>query len=344
MSGVHWRCAALEIASAGIVAGASPAYADMPMTYLRSFGIKADEVLPLTWGLMIISMLVVVIVSALLIRALIVTRAPELTASERLPVERPEGGLAWIYIGVGISTVVLFGAAIWTMVTLAAVGQPPEKPAFAIEVTGHQWWWQVRYLSDMPSQSFTTANEIHIPVGKPVAVRLKSVDVIHSFWIPALTGKTDLIPGQTNLTWLEAKDAGDFRGQCSEYCGEQHAHMALLVVASPPDKFEAWRQDQLKGATQPIAEAVQEGETAFIGRCGICHTVRGTPAGGIVGPDLSHLMTRQTIAAGTLPNNVGDLAGWIANPQGIKPGSHMPQTEVTPGQLQHIVAYLHTLK
>jgi cytochrome c oxidase subunit 2 len=314
------------------------------MNYLTSFGTKADEVLPLTWGLIIISVAVVVIVCALLGRALFVSPAVRPDMAGRFPVERPQGGVGWIYVGVGVSTLVLFASAVWTMVTLAAVGQPPDKPAFTIEITGHQWWWQIRYLSDQPSQIFNTANEIHIPAGKPVAVKLKSADVIHSFWVPALTGKTDLIPGQTNVTWIEAKDPGIYRGQCTEYCGEQHAHMALSVVASTPEDFAAWRDAQLSDTTQAMSESAQQGQTDFIQKCGICHTVRGTPAGGIVGPDLSHLMERHTIAAGTLPNNTGNLAGWIADPQHIKPGSQMPQPEVTPAQLQHIVAYLHTLK
>ena len=180
---------------------------DAPMTFLRSFGSKADLVLPLTWGLTAISILVIVIVSALLLRALYASPALAAKPNQPLPVERPSGGLAWIYVGTAISVLVLFGSAVWTMVTLAAVGQPPEKPALTVEVTGHQWWWQVRYRSDQPSHIFTTANEIHIPVGKPVEVKLATADVIHSFWVPALTGKTDLIPGQTNLTWIEARRA-----------------------------------------------------------------------------------------------------------------------------------------
>ena len=169
--------------------------ADAPMTFLRSFGAKADEVLPLTWGLTIISILVVAIVAALLLHALYVSPVIAVRPNQKLPVERPTGGLAWIYVGTAISALVLLGSAVWTMVTLAAVGQPPQKPAFTVEVTGHQWWWQVRYLSDRPARIFTTANEIHIPVGKPVEVKLATADVIHSFWVPALTGKTDLIPG-----------------------------------------------------------------------------------------------------------------------------------------------------
>jgi cytochrome c oxidase subunit II len=335
-------CAPAFAVSAFVIA--RPAHAEAPMTFLRSFGTKADEVLPLTWGLMIIAIVVVVVVFALLTRALFASPAAVSDAAGRLPVERPVGGLSWIYIGVGISAVVLFASAVWTMVTLAAVGQPSEKPAFTIEVTGHQWWWQIRYLGEQPYLTFTTANEIHIPVGVPVAVKLKSADVIHSFWIPALTGKTDLIPGQTNITWMEARVPGVYRGQCTEYCGAQHAHMALTVVATGADDFKAWRQAQLGDAPAAIVPTVESGETAFIQKCGACHTVRGTRAGGIVGPDLSHLMQRRTIAAGTLPNTIGNLAGWIADPQHVKPGSLMPQPEVAPAQLQKIVAYLQTLK
>jgi cytochrome c oxidase subunit 2 len=338
---VLWIWALAASASLAFPAAAS---ADTPMSYLKSFGAKADEILPLTWGLMVISIAVTVIVASLLIWALIASPRCAAGSEQPLPVDRPKGGLSWIYIGVGISSLVLFASAVWTMVTLAAVSHPTEKPAFTIEVTGHQWWWQVRYLSDDSSRTFVTANEIHVPVGKPVAVKLASADVIHSFWVPALTGKTDLIPGQTNATWFEASKPGIYRGQCTEYCGLQHAHMGLLVIASPPDQFEAWWNRQLEPAPAPAAEGIEQGKTTFIGRCGICHSVRGTRAGGIVGPDLSHLMLRRTIAAVTLPNNTGNLAGWISDPQHVKPGSYMPDPEVTPAQLQDILSYLHTLK
>jgi cytochrome c oxidase subunit 2 len=314
------------------------------MNYLQAFGAKAEKILPLTWGLTVISVLVVVIVTALLLRGLIVQPKIEPNLAGRMPVERPVGSLSWLYIGVGLSTLVLFISAAWTMVTLAAVGAPPQEPAFTVEVTGHQWWWQVRYLDGDPSHVFTTANEIHIPVGKPVTVKLATADVIHSFWVPALTGKTDLIPGQTNVTWIEAKKPGIYRGQCSEFCGAQHAHMALLVVATPENEFKAWRQAQLNASPTPSAETAEAGEQTFRVRCGACHAVRGTLAGGMFGPDLSHLMQRHTIAAGTLPNTTGNLAGWIADPQGIKPGSGMPRTEIGSAELQRIVAYLQTLK
>jgi cytochrome c oxidase subunit 2 len=263
---------------------------------------------------------------------------------EVLSAEPHLGRLGWIYVGVGIATVVLLTSAIWTKVTLATVAQPPDQPVITLEVTGYQWWWKVRYLSDDPSRTFTTANEIHIPVGQPVEIRLNTVDVIHSFWVPSLGGKIDLIPGQTNVTWLEANEPGVYRGQCAEYCGMQHTHMALLVVASSSDEFNAWWDAQLNSALEPVDKTTRQGQISFIGRCGACHAVRGTPAGGILGPDLSHLMTRRMIAAATLPNNVGALTGWIADPQSIKPGNFMPRPELTATQLHEIVAYLQTLE
>jgi cytochrome c oxidase subunit II len=322
----------------------SPTAADMPMSYLQAFGLKASQVLPLTWGLLLISLAVIAVVSVLLVRGLF--RSPKTTVDgpDSAPVERPVAGTSWITIGVGISAFVLFLSAVWTMATLAQIGRPPQEPAFTVEVIGHQWWWEIRYLSDQPARNFTTANEIHIPVGETVAVKLISRDVIHSFWVPALGGKTDLIPGQTNVTWMEADKPGVYRGQCAEYCGLQHAHMALTVVAQEPEAFEAWRAAQLEPAPEANTERVQAGLTAFIHKCGICHTVRGTRAQGIVGPDLSHLMERRTLAAGTLPNTPGNLAGWIADPQHVKPGNFMPQPELSAAELLSILAFLKTLE
>ena len=322
----------------------SPVQAHAPMSFLRSSGGQADAILPLTWGMMTISIIVILVITVLLLLGLRRVHHFSSLADERNELAGAGGGLAWLYLGVGVSTLVLFGTAVWAMVTLANTGPPSGEPAFTIEVTGHQWWWQVRYLSDQPSHNFETANEIHIPVGKPVRVKLVSADVIHSFWVPALVGKTDLIPGQTNVTWLEASKPGLYRGQCAEYCGQQHAHMALMVVASQPDQFQAWWDFQLGREPQPKQQAAVAGETDFIQKCGVCHTVRGTPAHGIVGPDLSHLMQHHTIAAGTLVNNTGNLAGWISNPQAIKPGSMMPQPEISPAQLQRILAFLQMLK
>lgn len=318
--------------------------ADTPMGYLQSFGLEADLLLPLAWGLLLISLAVIVVVSVLLVRGLFVSPTTSVAASDPAPVEGPTLGASWITIGVGISAFAVFLSAVWTMATLAQVGRPPHEPAFTVEVIGHQWWWEVRYLSDEPHRNFKTANEIHIPVGETVAVKLASRDVIHSFWVPALGGKTDLIPGQNNITWIQAEKPGVYRGQCAEFCGLQHAHMALMVVAEKPGDFEAWWNEQLEPAPAAETALVEEGKADFIQKCGICHTVRGTRAQGVVGPDLSHLMDRRTIAAGTRANTPGNLATWIADPQLVKPGNKMPQPEISAAELRGILAFLQTLE
>jgi cytochrome c oxidase subunit 2 len=191
---------------------------------------------------------------------------------------------------------------------------------------------------------FTTANEIHIPVGVPVRVRLHGADVIHSFWVPKLTGKTDAIPGQVNQSWIQADKPGRYAGTCQEFCGFQHAHMAFEVVAQTPDEFARWRTHQLEPATQPQSDAQMRGMQLVEYRCGLCHRVRGTTAGAFSAPDLTHLMSRRSIAAGALPNNPGSLAGWIQDPQGVKPGALMPNQYLSSRQLNDVLAYLETLQ
>jgi cytochrome c oxidase subunit 2 len=319
--------------------------AETPLDYLVTHGTRANSIAHLAWFTTTISILVILIVTGLLLAGIWRRRN---TSSPVLPgeavVERPVGGVAWIYWGVGVTTIVLFITMIWTFVTLAATGPQPGPAAVRLEIIGHQWWWEVHYLSDDPSQEFTTANEIHIPVGKVVSVKLHAADVIHSFWVPKLAGKTDLIPGQENQTWIEAERPGVYRGQCGEYCGEQHAHMAMQVVASPSAEFEQWRKHQLEAASPPTELSAQSGAGLFTTRCGICHTVRGTLAGGILGPDLTHVMNRQMIAAATMPNNPAGLSAWIADPQHIKPGNLMPELDLSGPQLAAIRQYVESLK
>jgi len=261
---------------------------------------------------------------------------------QALAVNRDEGGMPWLYVGVGVSTVVLIACAVWTMFTVAAVAMPAHTD-LTLQVTAAQWWWSVRYESNEPDRIFTTANEIHIPVGRPVRIELKSQDVIHSFWIPHLGGKMDVIPGQTNVTWLQADQPGTYRGQCGEYCGAQHAHMAMYVIADTPQDYALWVRDQLRDAAAPTTEPARLGEQAFSAHCAACHAVRGTEAGGILGPDLTHLMSRHTIAAGLLPNTPGNLAAWIADSQALKPGSRMPALALSGRDLTAVVTYLQTL-
>jgi cytochrome c oxidase subunit 2 len=313
------------------------------MSYLTTFGPRADPVTGLTWGLIVLSLAVILIVTILVVAGAAVRRLRAASAGEALPVGGSAGGWSWIWIGLALTLIALVAALAWTIAVMAAVGSPPARPALTLEITGHQWWWEARYLGAAPGQTFVTANEIHIPVGRPILIRLSGADVIHSFWIPALAGKTDTIPGRTNLTWLQADHAGTYRGQCTEYCGLQHAHMAAFVVADPPADFEAWREGQLQLAA-PATGPAASGEELFVERCGACHTVRGVAAGGVAGPDLTHLMSRATLAAGTVPNTVSGLEGWIANPQALKPGARMPPSNLSGPELGQLAAYLETLK
>lgn len=323
---------------------ASPIAYSAPMNYLQAFGDKAETIALLTWALLALSIAVVAIVALLTAAGALMRRAP-LAAEEtgRALVLRRGGGLSWITVGVALSTLALFAAMAWNAYTMAAINHPPREPALTIEVIGHQWWWRFRYKSDDPAQVFETANEAHIPTGAPVRLEVHTGDVIHSFWVPALGDKLDLIPGQTNVSWFEAARPGVYRGQCAEYCGRQHAHMALTVVAQAQDDFEAWRRAQLRPA-QKAQGPLAAGEALFTARCGACHTVRGTRAGGRLGPDLTHLMSRSAIAANTLQNTTATLTGWIADPQGVKPGAKMPRLELPAQELADIRNYLQTLK
>ncbi len=312
-----------------------------PLGFLDSSGSRADATLPLTWFLVLLSAAVCLVIAYMLWRS--VRRGAPASAGMASVVRRSDGSRL-IFLGLAITAPFLLVALGWTMVALAQVAHMPRRPDVEIDVTAHQWWWQADYHGSIPSEGFTTANEIHVPVGAKVLIRLHSSDVIHSFWVPKLTGKTDLIPGQVNLTWLEADKPGIFRGQCSEYCGLEHAKMAFHVVADSPRAFAEWRRAQLQTAPPPVTSEQAEGLALVEYRCALCHTVRGTSAGSNLGPDLTHLMSRRHIAAGVLPNNRASLAGWIEDPQGMKPGAKMPPQHLSGPQLQAVVAYLETLK
>jgi cytochrome c oxidase subunit 2 len=317
----------------------------LPLDYLTSSGSRADGIVALTWFTLVVSILVSVIIAALVWRASIRFHgnggAAETVA---VPVERGGDGFRWVRIGLIISAVPLLVTLVWTMAVLAEVSGPPANPALVIDVTGHQWWWEATYHGAQPSDLFTTANELHIPVGVPVMVKLHGADVIHSFWVPKLAGKTDAIPGQNNLTWLKANAPGRYRGQCTEFCGFQHAKMGFEVVAEPRDAFERWRVSQLQTAPPPATPLQRQGLAVVQYRCGLCHAVRGTEAGSHYGPDLTHLMSRRLIAAGALPNTKGALTGWIQSPQSVKPGTLMPNQHLDASDLIAVSAYLETLK
>lgn len=214
-----------------------------------------------------------------------------------------------------------------------------------IRVRGYQWWWEVTYLDAHPDRVFTTANEIHIPVGRAVRLQLSAADVIHSFWVPNLAGKQDLIPGRENNLTFTAEHPGTYRGQCAEFCGVQHAHMALLVIAQTAAAFEHWRQSQLSLAASPANPEQAQGQRVFTSKpCASCHTIQGTSAAASIGPDLTHVGSRSYIGAGLLQNTRGSLAAWIADPQTIKPGNNMPNVPLTADELRAVSAYLAALK
>jgi cytochrome c oxidase subunit II len=317
--------------------------ADDPMTFMRSYSAAEHSVTALGWGATILCVAVVVIISVLVLVALF-HRRPVLEASDAgTHIERSGTGVGWIYVGVGISTLVLIVLYCISIVTYAAAARPARKASLTIEIKAHQWWWEARYDDGKPEDTFITANELHIPLHTPVQLKLESSDVIHSFWIPQLAGKTDVIPGQSNRMWIEADSAATYRGQCAEYCGLQHAHMAMEVVAESEADFRSWWGRQAATPSKPNDDAAQQGLDVFRRRCSACHTVRGTDGAGIVGPDLTHVMSRATIAAASFPNTRGYLAGWITDAQGMKAGSQMPTLSLPPHELQAVLAYIETL-
>ncbi|WP_405023137.1 cytochrome c oxidase subunit II [Mesorhizobium sp. P13.3] len=307
-------------------------------------GPAASELAWLIWFFIGLCSVVWVLVMIALAAPLLM-RPPRRTEPLMLHASADHRKLRVVVIAVGLTAATLVGLTLLSFLanrTLAAIGS---NAALTIRVTGHQWWWEVRYEDATPSRILTTANEIHIPAGEPVRLLLTSTDVIHSFWIPSLAGKLDLIPGHMNVLDIKADKPGTYRGQCAEFCGAQHANMGTFIIAEPRAKFDAWWNDQLQPAAAPTGDEAKAGANLFLKRpCVMCHKIGGTPAGGTVAPDLTHIASRQTLAAGTLRMSRGNLAAWIADPQGIKPGSHMPVVELNGDELNAIVAYLEGLK
>jgi cytochrome c oxidase subunit 2 len=250
-----------------------------------------------------------------------------------------------VAVAVGLTIVILFVLLFASVSTGRAVASLGAPSATVIKITGHQWWWEVEYQDPQPSHIVHTANEIHLPAGRPVLIRLASADVIHSFWVPSLHGKRDLIPGHDLQLWIEADRPGIYRGFCAEFCGHQHAHMGLLVIADPPEKYAAWYAAQLQTPPPPADPLEQRGrQVVESAPCALCHTVGGTTASGSLGPDLTHLGSRRTLAAATLPNTAANLGAWIVDPQASKPGNQMPANSLAPEDLRAAVAYLESLR
>jgi cytochrome c oxidase subunit 2 len=263
-----------------------------------------------------------------------------------MPLLGQNEGLARLLVVVfGIAIPLGVNVALFVVANLvvAKVTQAPDPRTtrMTIQVVGHQWWWEVRY----PGTAAVTANEIHIPVRTRVNVVAKTADVIHTFWVPQLNRKIDMLPGHPNRLLLYASKPGRYRGQCAEFCGVQHAHMSLEVFADAPADYRAWLADMARPAVAPVTAEQRGGRKAFLSNaCASCHTMRGTAAQGVLGPDLTHMATRASLAALTIPNDTPNLSRWIADPQHVKPGNRMPGLNLTPTAHRNLVAYLQSLR
>jgi cytochrome c oxidase subunit II len=291
----------------------------------------------LWWVMLVGSAIVFSIVVALLLFGLLRRRG--LPREERP--RRAPGTKFVIAAGIVLPAIVLVALFVLTVDALPKTSPSRKTTQLEIDVTGRQWFWDVDY----PRSGARTANEIHIPVGVPVDIRVRSADVIHSLWVPELNRKIDVIPGQTNDVVFDANRSGIFRGQCAEFCGVEHANMALYVVAEPPARFARWLAQEAEPAVTPANADLERGEQVLLSSdCEYCHRIAGTNASGTVGPDLTHIASRLSLAAATIPNSRGYLAGWILDPQHIKPGNRMPATNLSGPEVQSILDYLESLR
>lgn len=303
---------------------------------LDPYGPQAGSIARMSW--IIFAVATVILLAVTVMTVLAVRRRRE----ERPGLTERQGWILVIVSGVAVPVVLLFAFLVYSVWVGGRAASAPPGDALTIEVIARQWWWDFHYRAGGGAR---TSNQIHIPVGRPVRFELRSVDVIHSFWIPNLHGKMDAVPGRINTIWMQADRPGSFRGQCAEFCGLQHALMAFTVVAEPEADFERWLEHQRSPAVEPADPLALAGREVFLERsCGLCHAIRGTTALGRVGPDLTHVGSRPTLAAGTIPNTPGHMAGWIVDPQSIKPGNHMPPNQLPPEQLTALLRYLEILK
>ena len=319
---------ALTTACAGVQSALNPA------------GPQAGSIATLTWWFLAVCAAVYLIVMSALFWALFRPRQ----ASDDTQATERRLGLA-VTAAVGVTVATLIGLTVSSVVSGRGLLTPSGPGAITIDVIGHQWWWEFVYHDVSANETVNAPNELHIPVGVPVVINAMSRDVIHSFWVPNLHGKRDLVPGMVTHMWLQAETPGIYRGECAEFCGLQHANMAFSTVVEPLETFQKWLQHQRKGASPPQTDLERRGHDVFMrGPCVMCHTIRGTAAGSRIGPDLTHVATRHTIAAGTLSNTRGHRAGWVADSQSIKPGNRMPPNLVRGEDLQAVLAYLETLR
>jgi len=308
-------------------------------------GPQAARIAGLWWLMLPIGAVVwVLVVSVMMVG---ITRARTGPAAETIVRDDlRERKLARVVIGaIAVTVVTLFVVLMFDFRVGQALTLPPATKVVPIRIVGHQYWWEIQYPDSIAQNIVVTANELHIPAGKEIVLELASRDVIHSFWVPSLAGKKDLLPGYTRSLWFRADTAGVYRGQCAEFCGLEHAKMGLLVIAESQEHYDAWIKAQRAPGAEPTDSLAVRGKTVFLGTsCAMCHSIGGTSAGAQLGPDLTHLASRRTIAAGTLPNTEGNLLAWISDPQQIKPGTIMPATKLDPHDLKALVVYLRQLQ
>ena len=303
-----------------------------PPPVLDPAGPYAGSIAVLGWVLLGMAALVLGIVLAALWIALF----------GKAKLRRRLGGQTIIWVGgIAFPLVVLTGLLVYGLSLTRNLTGPAPPGAMRIQVTGEMWWWRVAYMDGSGRVTLWDANEIHIPTGQIVEIELRSADVIHSFWVPRLSGKLDMIPGRVNVMKLRADEPGIYGGQCAEYCGGPHALMGLVVIAHPPEVFERVMRERLAAAAPDAQPAGRGAELFASAGCAACHRIAGTPFNGMAGPDLTHVGSRRTLGAGILPNNRGTLMGWIGNAQAIKPGNRMPPYAVLPAEdVRDLALYL----
>ncbi|MDT9598926.1 cytochrome c oxidase subunit II [Sphingosinicella rhizophila] len=295
----------------------------------------AGSIATLAWILMGVAAVVMLVVAAALWVALFGTG----NLRSKL------GGKRTIWLGgILFPMVVLTALLVYGLSLTRNLTAPIRGDEMRVRLVGEMWWWRVAYLDRRRQPFMMDANELHIPTGRPVVLELQSSDVVHSFWVPRLSGKLDMVPGRTNIMRIQADQPGTFGGQCAEYCGGPHALMGFVVIAHEPEAFAAWLRARQEPQEAAISPEAARGASLFMSTgCAACHRIAGTGANGLAGPDLSHIGSRRTLGAGILPNNRGALMGWIGNAQALKPGNRMPPYTILPGKdLQAIAAYLET--
>lgn len=305
-----------------------------PLEPLVAASPLAEEMESLGWQMTWLGIGVFLLVMVLLVWGAF--RRPEPPDEERVTRRWMMGG------GVVLPVLLVTAVFVLTLFAMRATSLETEPGTLTVEVTGHQWWWEVAY----PGEGFVTANEVHIPAGQPVALLLTSADVIHSFWIPELGGKIDMLPEDINQFVIQADETGTYDGACAEFCGLQHARMRFVAVAGTEEEFRAWAEHEATNALPPSTDLARRGQEVFADQeCGDCHTVRGTPADGRQAPDLTHLASRLTLAAGTLDNTTENLRAWIRDPHRFKEGVEMPAFGDLPDDdMEALIAYLEGLE